>query len=74
MRSPCAPVLLAMERTFAAEASIQDSSFAYSLSQAEAGWVWRVFDEMGDIVAAGDAPDQRSAERLVQLAFAGALR
>ena len=48
---------------------MEDSLFAYSLSQAEIGWTWRLLDEMGDVVATGAAPDQRSAERHVQEAY-----
>jgi hypothetical protein len=46
---------------------MEDSLFAYSLSQCEQGWVWRLWNETGDVVAAGDAPDQVSAhDRLLE--------
>ena len=48
---------------------MEDSLFAYSMSQAEEGWLWRLWDETGDLVAAGDAPDQLSAQRHLQEAF-----
>jgi len=34
---------------------------AYSLSQAEKGWTWQVFDENGDTVASGADYDRQSA-------------
>ena len=42
---------------------MQEQLFAYSLSQVEQGWTWSLWDEDGCVVAAGDAPDQVSAER-----------
>ena len=40
-------------------------SFAYSLSQAEDGWRWRVFDEEGVTVADGADPSQAAAQAAV---------
>lgn len=48
---------------------MEESLFAYSMSQAEEGWLWRLWDETGDVVAAGDAPDQLSAQRHLLEAF-----
>jgi hypothetical protein len=36
-------------------------SFAYSLSQAEDGWRWRIYDEDGVTVADGSHPTQDAA-------------
>lgn len=41
-------------------------SFAYSLSQAEDGWRWRVFDEDGVTVANGAHPSQDAAKAAVE--------
>lgn len=41
-------------------------SFAYSLSQAEDGWRWRVFDEDGVTVADGAHPNQAAAQQAVE--------
>ena len=48
---------------------MEDSLFAYSMSQSEQGWSWRLWDETGDVVAAGDAPDQTSAYRRLLEAY-----
>jgi hypothetical protein len=48
---------------------MEETAFAYSLSQAEQGWIWRLWDETGDVVAAGDAPDQLSARSCLMQAF-----
>jgi hypothetical protein len=48
---------------------MEDSLFAYSLSQSEHGWSWRLWDVSGDVVAAGEAPDQISAHRRLMEAF-----
>jgi hypothetical protein len=48
---------------------MEDSLVAYSLSQAEMGWTWRLMDEMGEIIADGCAPDQTSADRCVLEAY-----
>jgi hypothetical protein len=45
------------------EVPMEESLFAYSMSQCEQGWTWRLWDETGGVVAAGDAPDQPSAQR-----------
>ena len=37
------------------------SALAYSLSQAESGWRWSVYDLDGVTVAAGDDPSQDAA-------------
>jgi hypothetical protein len=34
---------------------------AYTLSQAEAGWTWQVYDENGETVASGADFDRQSA-------------
>ena len=41
-------------------------SFAYSLSQAEDGWRWRVFDEDGVTVADGAHASQAAAQAAVE--------
>ena len=45
-------------------------SFAYSLSQREEGWVWRVYDEDGETVADGAhlsrAAAQAAVDRMLQ--------
>ncbi len=43
-----------------------DPSFAYSLSQSEDGWRWRVFDEEGVTVAHGAHPSQDAAQAAVE--------
>ena len=48
--------------------------FAYSLSQAEQGWAWRVYDEAGEIVDAGLRKTQQAAETAVKLAISDARR
>jgi hypothetical protein len=54
------------------EAVMEESLFAYSLCQADSGWTWRLWDETGDVVAAGDAPDQLSAQSRLLEAFEAA--
>jgi hypothetical protein len=54
------------------EAVMEESLFAYSLCQADGGWTWRLWDETGDVVAAGDAPDQLSAQSRLLEAFEAA--
>jgi hypothetical protein len=51
-----------------------NSSYAYSLSQAEQGWTWRVYDEAGEIVRAGQRKTQHSAEVAVKRAINEACR
>jgi hypothetical protein len=46
-------------------------SFAYSLSQAEDGWRWRVYDEDGETVAHGAHPSQAAAQEAVERALRG---
>jgi uncharacterized protein YegP (UPF0339 family) len=41
-------------------------SFAYSLSHAEDGWRWRVFDEDGETVADGVHDSQAAAQGAVE--------
>jgi hypothetical protein len=41
-------------------------SFAYSLSQAEDGWRWRIYDEDGETVADGSHATQAAALAEVQ--------
>jgi hypothetical protein len=43
----------------------ESSSFAYSLSQVEEGWRWRVFDEDGVTVADGAHRSRDAAEAAV---------
>ncbi len=38
---------------------------AYSLSQADSGWEWRIFDEDGRTVASGADPDRQAAQAAV---------
>ena len=38
---------------------------AYSLSQAEAGWTWHVYDEDGETVASGADSDRQAAQAAV---------
>jgi len=45
----------------------QDSPFAYSLSQAEDGWRWCVYDADGVTVADGANPSRDAAEAAVEL-------
>jgi hypothetical protein len=40
-------------------------SFAYSLSQFEDGWAWRVYDENGVVVAGGSDRSQDAAKAAV---------
>ena len=48
---------------------MQASPFAYSMAQADTGWTWRLWDVDGEVVAAGHAPDQSSAEQRVAEAY-----
>ncbi len=40
----------------------ETTTFAYSLSQVEDGWRWRVFDEDGEVVADGAKPTKADAQ------------
>lgn len=55
-----------------------DSMFAYSLSQAEKGWRWCIYDQAGEIVAFGVGECQSEAkaavERGLNRAAVGALK
>lgn len=42
-------------------------SFAYSLSQVENGWRWRVYDEDGETVAGGADASRAAAQAAVEL-------
>jgi hypothetical protein len=45
---------------------MQDApQLAYSLSQAEAGWTWHVYDEDGETVASGADEDRQAAQAAV---------
>ena len=44
----------------------ESSSLAYSLSQAEDGWRWCVYDEDGVTVADGAHPSQAAAQAAVE--------
>ena len=44
-------------------------SFAFSLSQVEDGWRWRVFDENGTLVARGETSSQDGARAAVDRAL-----
>jgi hypothetical protein len=51
---------------------MQDApSFAYSLSQSEDGWVWRVYDEEGVPVAGGADRSRAAAEAAVERTLRG---
>ena len=47
-------------------------SLAYSLSQAEDGWRWCVYDEDGVTVADGAHPSQAAAQAVVERTLRGA--
>lgn len=47
----------------------QSASLAYSLSQAEEGWRWSVYDEDGVTVANGAGADRESAQAAVESAL-----
>lgn len=49
-------------------------SFAYSLSQFETGWRWRVYDEDGMTVAGGADPSRDAAQAAVELTLRRAPR
>ena len=38
---------------------------AYCLSQADGGWIWRIYDEDGRIVASGADADRQAAQAAV---------
>jgi hypothetical protein len=46
-------------------------SFAYSLSQAEDGWKWSVYDEDGITVAGGAHPSRDDAQAAVERTLHG---
>ena len=46
-------------------------SFAYSLSQADEGWRWQVYDEDGETVANGAHASQAAAQEAVESALRG---
>lgn len=50
----------------------QARSLAYSLSQAETGWRWSVYDEDGETVARGADMSRRAAEAAVNAMLASA--
>lgn len=45
---------------------MRECSLAYSLSQAEDGWRWCVYDEDGVTVADGALPSQAAAQAAVE--------
>ncbi len=45
----------------------QGACFAYSLSQVEDGWRWRVYDQDGVTVAGGADPSRNAAQAAVDL-------
>ncbi|UTP39431.1 hypothetical protein M9M90_19825 [Phenylobacterium sp. LH3H17] len=49
-----------------------EKPFAYSLSHAEAGWAWSIFDEEGETVAQGTDLSQSGARAAVESAIARA--
>jgi hypothetical protein len=49
--------------------NVEDAHCAYSLCQTDCGWVWRLFDEDGVMIADGSAPDQATAQKSVMAAF-----
>ena len=44
-------------------------NYAYSLSQDELGWKWRIYAEDGEIVGSGRHKTQHDAENAVKLAI-----
>jgi hypothetical protein len=46
-----------------------DPECAFSLSHAGSDWQWRVFNEDGDLIADGSAPDQDAAQKCVMAAM-----
>jgi len=48
---------------------LEPRSFAYSLSQREDGWAWKVYDENGLTVARGAHPNRAAAEAAVDRAL-----
>lgn len=45
---------------------MQQDLYAYSLSNLDAGWAWRVYDHDGGIVASGLEPSQTDAVAAVR--------
>ena len=45
----------------------EERSFAYSLSQVEGGWRWRVYDEDGVVVANGRHSNRDDAQAAVEM-------
>jgi hypothetical protein len=45
---------------------------AYTLAQNDSSWSWRLWDEVGEVIAAGEAPDLLSAEDEVRRALESA--
>ncbi|MGH6755397.1 MAG: hypothetical protein ACREDP_24855 [Bradyrhizobium sp.] len=41
---------------------MKNNSYAYSLTHDAPGWIWRIFDEAGEIVDSGRRRTQRAAE------------
>jgi hypothetical protein len=68
-RAVSAPHIMRSVGAPSPEALMEESPFAYSLCQADDGWTWRLWDETGDVIAAGDAPDQLSAQSRLLEAF-----
>lgn len=46
-----------------------DMPFAYSMSHAESGWTWSIFDEEGETVAQGMDMSQSGAQAAVESAI-----
>jgi hypothetical protein len=50
---------------------MQDApKFAFTLSQVERGWTWKVYDEGGETVASGAVSDRQSAMAAVNAELA----
>lgn len=50
---------------------MQDASqFAFTLSQVERGWTWKVYDERGETIASGANLDRQSAMAAVNAELA----
>lgn len=51
-----------------------NNSYAYSLNHDETGWMWKVYDEEGEIVESGRRRTQRAAESAATKAIDAVLR
>jgi hypothetical protein len=46
---------------------MNDPLLAYSLSHAETGWQWRLYDRLGELVASGMDETQAAAEQALNV-------